>query len=905
MSEAEKIKELQSRLRAEYEALFTLKEENGLEIYPIFNVLPPKKEYPDYYALIKNPISLNTLKKRVPHYTDVQSFVNDVVQIPWNAKTYNTKESAIYKYAGILEVYLKEKMVPKLQDYYPDVEYPYLGPLPDEIESMKAQGITPPEIPQPPSNRGRARTRTDDEDEGEGDGNDDDDYSEGSNGGRRSMPQLRLTLQRGMQNASQSYNQGGRSSSNTPKPMYGRHQQQRTHMRRGRPPVIDLPYVQRIKNVLKMLKKEIDDDNEPLTLSFERLPDELREPRYYTVISNPICMEDLRKRVKTRKYKDFQTFQNDFQLMLTNYRLYHRTDPQALKKAAILEKKYNSLIHQELSKPDRDYMPEGELRYPMDEVEVNGKTYRIGDWVLLENPNDATKPTVAQIFRLWSTNDGRKWLNACWYLRPEQTVHRVDRLFYKNEVVKSGQYRDHLVEELVGKCYVVHFTRYQRGDPDVKLEGPLFVCEFRYNEADKIFNKIRTWKACLPEEIRDQDENTIPVNGRKFLKYPSPLKNLLPPNATYDDPIPQPTEGAVNAPPLIGGVYLRPKVERDDLGEYSSSDDCPRYIVRPGDPPEEGRIDFETGTIITNTQTATALPKTGQSTSARLASLKHNKSASGLNTLRNGMFTPPLGGTAPASVTAEAIGSPSPKLSTPNGIGPGQQLTVQGLKQHQLNKQQLHFQQQQQHKRSQASGYNLTTVVNNLAAQASRNSFGHVSVDSPSAYVLPVSITKNVEVLQRTDYASQVRRLGKEQVPRKKRNKGEVLWFKGPSVAIEERLLNSGDERLQPSLNRWFSKNANKRPKLDLDYEVVEEPDGPTETDSNQQGAHHHYNGGGDHQENGIVEDEDNYSFSEDESDEENETENLPDSYPLGLRPSAKFMAFLLAARDKISAESN
>lgn len=896
MSEADNLKELQSRVRTEYEALFTLKEENGLEIYPIFNVLPPKKEYPDYYALIRNPISLNTLKKRVPHYTDAQSFVNDVVQIPWNAKTYNTKESAIYKYAGILETYAKEKMVPKLREYYPEVEYPYLGPLPDEIESMKAQGITPPEIPQPPPNKMRMKTKT--EDDEDADGQDDEDYSEGN--GKRSMPQLRLTLHRGMQNASQSY-QGNRSQSGTPKPLYGRHQQQRTHMRRGRPPVIDLPYVQRIKNVIKMLKKEIDDDNEPLTLPFERLPDELREPRYYTVIANPVCLEDIRKRVKTRKYKDFQTFQNDFQLMLTNYRLYNRTEPQALKKAAFLEKKYNALIRHELSKPDRDYMPEGELRYPMDEVEVNGRTYQIGDWVLLENPNDTTKPTVAQIFRLWSTNDGRRWLNACWYLRPEQTVHRVDRLFYKNEVVKSGQYRDHLVEELVGKCYVVHFTRYQRGDPDVKLEGPLFVCEFRYNEADKIFNKIRTWKACLPEEIRDQDENTIPVNGRKFLKYPSPLKNLLPPNATYDDPMPQPTEGAVNAPPLIGGVYLGPKLERDDLGEYASSDDCPRYIVRPGDPPEEGRIDFETGTIVTNTQTATALPKMGQ-TSARLASLKQNKSATGLNSLRNGMYTPPLGGATPGSVQADAVGSPTPNLMTPTGLVPGQQLTVQGLKQHQLNKQQLQFQQQQQHKKSQASGYNLTTVVNNLAAQASRNSLGHISVDSPSSYVLPVSITKNVEVLQRTDYASQVRRLGKEQVPRKKRNKGEVIWFKGPSVAVEERLLNSGDERLQPSLNRWFSKNFNKRPKLDLDYEVVEERVGEADTNPQNQDAHHNSNN---QQGNGIVEDEDNYSFSEDDSDEENEIQTLPDSYPLGLRPSAKFMAFKLAARDKVSAESD
>ncbi|QLG73670.1 hypothetical protein HG535_0F01810 [Zygotorulaspora mrakii] len=868
-------KELQSALREEYDALFRLKEDNGLEIYPIFNVLPAKKEYPDYYALIKNPVSFNTLKKRVLHYMDAQSFVNDLVQIPWNAKTYNTKESAIYKYATILEKYINDEVVTRLKKKFPSVEYPYLGPLPDEVDTKRP--ITQLKTNLYNSKGGHSlrvrkehqENRSDSVDveyaegeedddgegehEGEGEEEDDDEYIEG-----RKLPNLRINLHRGMTN-SQS---GGRSNSSTPKPSYGRHQQQRTHMRRGRPPVIDLPYVQRMKNILKMLKKEIDDENEPLTATFEKLPDELRDPKYYSMVSNPICLEDIRKKIKTRKYKDFQSFQNDFNLMLANYRLYHRTEPQYIKRAATLEKKYNAMARHELSKPDRDYMPEGELRYPIDELVLNGKSYRIGDWVLLENPNDSTKPTVAQIFRLWSTSDGKRWLNACWYLRPEQTVHRVDRLFYKNEVVKSGQYRDHLVEEIVGKCYVVHFTRFQRGDPDIKLEGPLFVCEFRYNENEKIFNKIRTWKACLPEEIRDQDEATIPVNGRKFLKYPSPLRHLLPSNATPKDPIPQPTEGAVNAPPLIGGVYLRPKLERDDLGEYATSDDCPRYIIRPGDPAEDGKMDFETSTIITSAPAAASLSKTNLS-NPRLAAMKQNRSGTGLNSLRNGGYVPGIAGSSANLATATGLSGSGSGIGTPNGLAPGQQLTVHGLKQHQLNKQQLHLQQQQQQKRSQASGYSLTTIVNNLAAQASKTSLG-ISVDAPGAYLLPISITKNVDGLLRADYASQVRRLGKDQVPRRKRNKGEVIWFRGPSVAIEERLLNSGDEFLQPPLNRWFSKNKKQKTVAAADEQ----------------------------------QDIESAMGSEDEQD------NLPDTFPLALRPSAKFMAFKIASRDNMQTES-
>lgn len=82
--------------------------------------------------MIKNPVSFNTLKKRIPHYTDAQQFMNDVVQIPWNAKTYNTRDSGIYKYALVLEKYIKDTIYPNLKEKYPQLVYPDLGPLPDE-----------------------------------------------------------------------------------------------------------------------------------------------------------------------------------------------------------------------------------------------------------------------------------------------------------------------------------------------------------------------------------------------------------------------------------------------------------------------------------------------------------------------------------------------------------------------------------------------------------------------------------------------------------------------------------------------------------------------------------------------------------------------------------------------------
>ena len=96
-------KELQENLRPEYLRLYNVINEENVNISPVFTVLPPRKDYPDYYDVIKKPISINTLKKRLTTYTNAQQFMDDLVHIPWTAKVYNTKESEIYKYALTLE----------------------------------------------------------------------------------------------------------------------------------------------------------------------------------------------------------------------------------------------------------------------------------------------------------------------------------------------------------------------------------------------------------------------------------------------------------------------------------------------------------------------------------------------------------------------------------------------------------------------------------------------------------------------------------------------------------------------------------------------------------------------------------------------------------------------------------
>lgn len=207
-------------------------------------------------------------------------------------------------------------------------------------------------------------------------------------------------------------------------------------------------------------------------------------------------------------------------------------------------------------------MEEGRLPLP-NGIAHNGQTWKVGDWVHIQNPNDVTKPIVAQIYRTWQDNEGQKWVNACWYYRPEQTVHQYEKHFYPNEVVKTGQYRDHHIDEVVDRCFVMFTTRYSRGRPrGFPTDKEVYVCDSRYNEEKHKLNKIKTWASCLPDEVRDKDYEMDLFEGQKRVKkVPSPLLHMLKEGASENDELPKPRWGVDNAPPIVGAVYKGPRDE--------------------------------------------------------------------------------------------------------------------------------------------------------------------------------------------------------------------------------------------------------------------------------------------------------------------------------------------------------
>ena len=109
---------LQTSLRNLYDAMMNLEsnsdvgsddedEDNGprLIIGP-FVALPSKKDFPDYYVIIKEPISMKMIEKKIKkeEYTSLNDMKKDVQLLCNNAKTFNEDSSMIYIDAVAIEV---------------------------------------------------------------------------------------------------------------------------------------------------------------------------------------------------------------------------------------------------------------------------------------------------------------------------------------------------------------------------------------------------------------------------------------------------------------------------------------------------------------------------------------------------------------------------------------------------------------------------------------------------------------------------------------------------------------------------------------------------------------------------------------------------------------------------------
>ncbi|XP_076787507.1 protein polybromo-1 isoform X29 [Arvicanthis niloticus] len=87
------------------EAIVVATNPSGRLISELFQKLPSKVQYPDYYAIIKEPIDLKTIAQRIQNgsYKSIHAMAKDIDLLAKNAKTYNEPGSQVFKDANSIK----------------------------------------------------------------------------------------------------------------------------------------------------------------------------------------------------------------------------------------------------------------------------------------------------------------------------------------------------------------------------------------------------------------------------------------------------------------------------------------------------------------------------------------------------------------------------------------------------------------------------------------------------------------------------------------------------------------------------------------------------------------------------------------------------------------------------------
>ncbi|XP_023319103.1 protein polybromo-1 isoform X2 [Trichogramma pretiosum] len=106
-----------------FQTIRTAPNNTGLRMSEFFWTLPSKQLYADYYKMIKNPISLLQIRKKIKNgdYDTVNEVAADMNLVFENAKKYNVHTSRLYKFAVKLQKVMQEK-VQELSELDPESE---------------------------------------------------------------------------------------------------------------------------------------------------------------------------------------------------------------------------------------------------------------------------------------------------------------------------------------------------------------------------------------------------------------------------------------------------------------------------------------------------------------------------------------------------------------------------------------------------------------------------------------------------------------------------------------------------------------------------------------------------------------------------------------------------------------
>jgi hypothetical protein len=305
----------------------------------IFMVLPPKKDLPYYYRVIKRPIDLKIIRQRIEadKYTDMWKFKEDMELMFDNARQFNSEESLVYEDACVLNDTFNELL-----------EKAGLGEIKDSNVSLRI-GMDV-EVKWRESNDWHACTiktigettvdihyaKTAQHEEFDETLLREEMTIDSVRPQSRASRMTKAKVGPGKEAAIAQAKQAGKELDILAMTVTGL-------PRPSRPEISSLPHEQMLK-VWEAVRFIGDARGRDRGASFCRLPPR-RETEYYALITNPMHLMKIRGKIEKQRYDDIDGFEIDMSTVFENARQYYEAGSRNYVDAEILQEVFWSALH--------------------------------------------------------------------------------------------------------------------------------------------------------------------------------------------------------------------------------------------------------------------------------------------------------------------------------------------------------------------------------------------------------------------------------------------------------------------------------------------------------------------------------------------------------------------------------
>ncbi|XP_045385988.1 protein polybromo-1 isoform X16 [Lemur catta] len=273
------------------EAIVVATNPSGRLISELFQKLPSKVQYPDYYAIIKEPIDLKTIAQRIQNgsYKSIHAMAKDIDLLAKNAKTYNEPGSQVFKDANsIKKIFYMKKA---------EIEHHEMAK--SSLRMRTSSNLATARLTGPS-------------------------HSKGSLGEERNPSSKYYRNKRAVQ--------GGRLSAITMALQYGSESEEDAALaaaryEEGESEAESITSFMDVSNPFYQLYDTVrscrNNQGQLIAEPFFHLPSKKKYPDYYQQIKMPISLQQIRTKLKNQEYETLDHLECDLNLMFENAKRYN------------------------------------------------------------------------------------------------------------------------------------------------------------------------------------------------------------------------------------------------------------------------------------------------------------------------------------------------------------------------------------------------------------------------------------------------------------------------------------------------------------------------------------------------------------------------------------------------------